>query len=140
MREKLMNVEGCDIPEELYYSKEHEWVLVKKDHVVVGITDYAQKALHEIVYVELPKVESKLNQMQSIGTVESVKAVSEVFTPITGEVTEVNEKLVESPELLNRDPYKEGWVMKVRPTNLKKDLEKLMTAQQYAECIKKLKR
>lgn len=134
-----MNVEGYNIPEGFYYSKEHEWVLIKKDHAIVGITDYAQKALHEIVYVELPAVGSKLRQMQSIGTVESVKAVSEVFTPVSGEIIGVNEKLVESPELVNRDPYNEGWIMKVRPTNLKKDLEKLMTAQQYAEYTKKLK-
>ncbi len=134
-----MNVEGYNIPEGVYYSKEHEWVLAKKDHAIVGITDYAQKALHEIVYVELPAVGSKLKQMQSIGTVESVKAVSEIFSPITGEIIGVNEKLAESPELVNRDPYNEGWIMKVRPTNLKKDLEKLMTAQQYAEYMKKLK-
>jgi glycine cleavage system H protein len=134
-----MNVEGYNIPEGFYYSKEHEWVLIKKDHAIVGITDYAQKALHEIVYVELPAVGSKLKQMQSIGTAESVKAVSEVFTPVSGEITGVNEKLAESPELVNRDPYNEGWIMKVRPTNLKNDLEKLMTAQQYAEYMKKLK-
>jgi len=134
-----MNVEGYNIPEEFRYSKEHEWVLVEKNHAVVGITDYAQKALHEIVYVELPSVGSKLKQMQSIGTVESVKAVSEIFTPITGEILEINEKLAENPELLNKDPYNDGWIMKVRPTNLKRDLEKLMTAQQYAEYMKKLK-
>jgi len=137
--EKSMKVEGYNIPEGFYYSKEHEWVLVKKDCAVVGITDYAQKALHEIVYVELPTVGSKLKQMQSIGTVESVKAVSEVFTPISGEIIEANEELAESPELLNKDPYNDGWIMKIRPTNLKKDLEKLMTAQQYAEHIRKLK-
>lgn len=134
-----MKLEGYNIPEGFYYSKEHEWVLVKKDHAIVGITDYAQKALHEIVYVELPAVGSELKQMQSVGTVESVKAVSEVFTPVSGEIIGVNEKLAESPELVNRDPYNEGWIMKVRPTNLKKDLEKLMTAQQYAEYMKKLK-
>lgn len=134
-----MNVEGYNIPEEFYYSKEHEWILVKKDNAIVGITDYAQKALHEIVYVELPTVGSKLKQMQSTGTVESVKAVSEVFTPISGEIIEANEELAESPELLNKDPYNDGWIMKVRPNNLKKDLEKLMTAQQYAEYIRKLK-
>lgn len=133
-----MSLEGY-IPEELYYSKEHEWVQVKKDRAIVGITDYAQKALHEIVYIELPTVGSQLKQTQSIGTVESVKAVSEIFTPITGEIIEVNKKLAESPELLNKDPYNDGWIMKVRLTNLKRDLEKLMTAQQYAEYIKKLK-
>lgn len=131
--------EDYKIQEEFYYSKEHEWAQVKKDHVVVGITDYAQKTLHEIVYVEAPKAGSKLKQMQSIGTVESVKAVSEVYTPITGEIIEVNEKLAENPELLNNDPYNDGWIMKVRPTDLKKDLEKLMTAQQYASYLKKLK-
>jgi len=134
-----MNVQGYNIPEELRFSKEHEWIRVKKDHATVGITDYAQRALHEIVYVELPKVGSKLKQMQSMGTVESVKAVSEVFSPVSGDIIEVNEKLAESPELLNKDPYNDGWIIKVRPTNLKKDLEKLMTAQQYAEYVKKLK-
>jgi glycine cleavage system H protein len=134
-----MSVEGCSIPEELYYSKEHEWVRVKKDYAIVGITDYAQKTLHEIVYVGLPAVGSELKQMQSIGTVESVKAVSEVFTPITGKIIEVNEKLTENPELLNKDPYDEGWIMKVHLTNLKKDLEKLMTAQQYEDYVRKLK-
>jgi len=134
-----MNVEGYNIPKELYYSKEHEWILVKKDHAIVGITDYAQKALHEIVYVELPTIGSELKEMQSLGTVESVKAVSEVFAPLSGEIIEINEKLAESPELLNKDPYSEGWIIKVRPTNLRKDLEKLMTAQQYADYLKKLK-
>jgi glycine cleavage system H protein len=131
--------EEYSIPEELYYSKEHEWVQVKKDYAVIGITDYAQKVLHEIVYVESPKVGSRLDQMQSLGTVESVKAASEIFTPIAGEVIEVNTKLAEDPELLNQDPYKDGWIIKVRPANLKKDLERLMTAKQYMEYIKKLK-
>jgi len=134
-----MDVEDYNVPEELYYSKMHEWVRVKKDHTVVGITDYAQKALHEIVYVELPTVGSGLKQMQSIGTVESVKAVSEVFTPISGETIRVNERLAESPELLNKDPYNDGWMIEIRPNNLKKDLEKLMNAQQYVEYVKKLR-
>lgn len=134
-----MNSEDYEIPKELYYSKEHEWVMTKKDHVVLGITDYAQKALHEIVYVELPKVGTKLKQMQSIGTVESVKAVSEIFSPISGEIIEVNEKLAESPELLNNDPYNQGWIMKLRSNILKDDLEKLMNAKQYGEYLKKLK-
>ena len=134
-----MSVEGYHTPKEFYYSKEHEWLQIEKNHAVIGITDYAQKSLHEIVYVGLSIVGSKLKQMQSLGTVESVKAVSEVFTPISGEIIEVNEKLAESPELLNKDPYHDGWIIKVRPTNLKKELETLMTAQQYAEYLKKFK-
>ena len=133
-----MKTSDYEIPEGLYYSKEHEWALVKIDHVVVGITDYAQKALHEIVYVELPSVGSEIKQMKTMGTVESVKAVSEIFAPISGKVVETNKNLVESPELLNKHPYTDGWIAKVKPTDLDSELKGLMNAQKYAEYINKL--
>jgi len=133
-----MKTHGCEIPDELYYSKEHEWVVVKRDHVIVGITDYAQKALHEIVYMELPSVGAEVKQTKTMGTVESIKAVSEIFAPISGKVVEINKNLVECPELLNKSPYTEGWIAKVKPVNLDSELGSLMNAQKYAEYINKL--
>lgn len=134
----MMKIGDYEIPKGLYYSKEHEWVLIKGDRVIVGITDYAQKALHEIVYVELPLVGSEVKQMRTMGTVESVKAVSEIFAPISGKVVETNQNLVENPELLNEHPYTDGWIIKVQPTNLNRELKSLMNTQEYAEYISKL--
>jgi glycine cleavage system H protein len=133
-----MQINDYEIPEGLYYSKEHEWIQIKGDHVIVGITDYAQKSLHEIVYVEFPSVGSELKQMEIMGTVESVKAVSEIFTPISGKVVETNKKLAENPELLSKHPYTDAWIAKVQPTNLKKELENLMSMQEYAKYIRKV--
>jgi len=134
----MMRVRDYEIPDELYYSKEHEWARVEGEYAVVGITDYAQKALHEIVYVETPTIGFKLKQMESMGVVESVKAVSNIFAPFSGEIIEINEDLAESPELLNKDPYGAGWIARIHLTNLKNDLKNLMKAQQYAEYIIKL--
>jgi len=133
-----MHSEGYEIPEDLYYSKDHEWARIEDDLAVVGITDYAQKSLHEIVYVELPSEGMELKQMDSFGTVESVKAVSEIFSPVSGEVVQVNQALEESPELVNKDPYGEGWIIKIRLNDLEGDLKNLMDAKQYADYLKKL--
>lgn len=126
------------VPENLYYTKEHEWLKVQGDAAIMGITDYAQKSLHEIVFVDLPEVGRKVKQMESIGTVESVKAVSEIYTPISGEIIEVNTELNEKPELVNQDPYGKGWIAKIQPENLEKELKNLMTPQQYKEHLKTL--
>jgi len=126
------------VPENLYYTKEHEWLKVEGDTAIMGITDYAQKSLHEIVFVDLPEVGRKVKQMESIGTVESVKAVSEIYTPISGEIIEVNTELNEKPELVNQDPYGKGWIAKIQPENLEKELKNLMTPQQYKEHLKTL--
>jgi len=133
-----MRVLNYEIPDKLYYSKEHEWVRIEGKEAVVGITDYAQKQLHEIVYVEVQKVGANLEQSQTMGTVESVKSVSDIFTPVSGKITEVNEELVESPELLNQDPYGKGWLARINLTDVNRDLKKLMTAQQYADYIKEI--
>jgi len=133
-----MNGPDYNFPTELYYSKEHEWVRLQGKAALVGITDYAQKQLHEIVYVELPRKGSDIRQSQTLGTVESVKSVSDVFSPVSGKITEVNIELAESPELLNQDPYGRGWIAKINLTDLKKDSQNLLTAKQYAELIKKL--
>ncbi|MEM2875624.1 MAG: glycine cleavage system protein GcvH, partial [Candidatus Bathyarchaeia archaeon] len=105
-----MSVEKYKVPDSLYYSREHEWLRKEDEYVVVGITDYAQKSLHEIVFVELPEVGVEVDQMEMLGTIESVKAVSDIFSPVSGKVIEVNEKLIDKPELLNSDPYNEGWI------------------------------
>ena len=102
------------LPAELLYSKEHEWVKIEGDTAIVGITDYAQNSLGDIVYVELPRVGKQIDQFGNIGVVESVKAVSDLFTPIGGEITEVNGALEADPAALNRDPYGAGWLFKVK--------------------------
>jgi len=131
-----MCVLDYEISDKLYYSKEHEWVRIEGEEAVVGITDYAQKQLHEIVYAEVQKVGANIEQFQTMGTVESVKSVSDIFAPVSGKITKVNEELAESPELLNQDPYGKGWLARVNLKDFKKDLNKLMMAQQYADYIK----
>lgn len=135
---KPLRVLDYDVPEGLYYSKEHEWVKVEGKTATIGITDYAQKALHEIVYVETPKVNSQIEQFQSMGSVESVKSVSDLFAPVSGRIIEINPELAESPELLNEDPYNKGWIAKVELKNFDEDLKKLLTAEQYADYIRSL--
>lgn len=133
-----MRVLDYEIPDKLYYSKEHEWLRLDNKEAVMGITDYAQKQLHEIVYVEVQKKGTEIKQFQTMGTVESVKSVSDIFSPATGKITQVNTELSDKPELLNQDPYGNGWLAKVEITDPKKDLAKLLTPQQYAEYIKSL--
>jgi glycine cleavage system H protein len=104
-------------PPDLLYSKEHEWVKVDGDTATIGITDYAQNSLGDIVYVELPKVGATVAQFSSVGVVESVKAVSDLFTPIAGEVVEINPELENDPALVNREPYAGGWMFKLKLTD-----------------------
>jgi len=132
----MMRVSDYEIPDKLYYSKEHEWVRLEGKDAIAGITDYAQKQLHEVVYVEVQKEGSEVKQFQTMGTVESVKSVSDVFSPVTGKITRVDKELSDSPERLNEDPYGKGWLAKISLTDFKKDMEKLLTAAQYADYIK----
>ena len=104
----------ANVPEDLHYSKDHEWVRVDGDQAIIGITDYAQNSLGDVVYVELPKADDEFAANESFGSVESVKAVSEVFTPVTGVVVKINESLADEPETVNSDPYGDGWMIKVR--------------------------
>jgi len=122
---------------ELRYTKEHEWARLDAGKVRVGITDYAQKELHEIVMVDLPAVGTKLKAAQKLGTVDSVKATSDIFAPVTGEVAEVNGKLEEAPELVNKDPYGQGWMIVIKPANVK-ELDALLTAAAYQKLVKDL--
>ena len=126
------------VPENLYYTKEHEWLKIEDDTATMGITDYAQKSLHEIVFVDLPQIKRKVRQMEPIGTVESVKAVSEIYTPISGEIIEVNKELNEKPELVNQDPYGKGWIAKIRPEKLDEEIKNLLDPEKYREYLKAL--
>ena len=126
------------IPAEFYYTKEHEWVHIENTNCRIGVTDYAQNSLHEIVYVDLPKVGAKVAQMQSLGTVESVKAVADVYSPISGVVLEVNSELSDAPELVNKSPYEKGWITIIRPDDLKKELSTLMRPEDYRDFVKKI--
>ena len=134
-----IKVNGYEIPTDLLYSKEHEWVRVEKDrNARIGITDYAQKSLHEVVYVELPEEGATAEQMKPIGTVESIKAVSEVYSPLSGKIIRINERLMDSPELVNVSPYDEGWIAVIKPLDLEKEVENLMTPKQYGRFIEQL--
>lgn len=122
-------------PTDYLYSREHEWVRVEDDVIVMGITEFAQQELGEVVFVELPEVGQVFNTNDEVGTIESVKAVAEVYTPVAGEVIEVNDAIVDDPELINEDPHHEGWLIKVRFSSAS-DLKSLMTAEQYEEFVK----
>jgi glycine cleavage system H protein len=123
-------------PEGLKYTREHEWIKVEGDKGRVGITHYAQDQLGDIVFVELPKKGRQLRQMEAFGVVESVKAVSDLYSPVTGEVVEANTALEQKPELINQDPYGQGWMIVVKVRNAK-ELKALMTAEQYTAFLEK---
>ena len=127
-----MKAYDYDIPDDLKYTKEHEWLRSKGGIVVVGITDYAAKTLNDVVYVTLPKAGDRVTQFKSMGTVESIKAVSELYCPATGTVTKVNDKLVSQPELVNKSPYSDGWLLEVQPSNLVAETKNLLDAKAYA--------
>ena len=131
-------VEGREILSELKYTKEHEWIRFEGDRCRVGITDYAQNSLHEVVYADLPKVGRTLSKGESLGTVESVKAVSEVYSPVSGEVLETNQRLVDAPELINQQPYADGWLILMKPSKLNEETNSLMSAKEYGELLEKL--
>lgn len=107
-----------EVPEGLYYTKEHEWMRIEGDEVFIGITDHAQNALTDIVYIELPAKDEQLEEMDEFAIVESVKSASPIFAPISGTITAVNEALDDAPELMNQDPYGEGWIIKYRPDDM----------------------
>jgi glycine cleavage system H protein len=119
-------------PDDLLFTKEHEWLRIADDTGSIGISDHAQKELGEIVYIELPKPGMKFNSGESFGSVESVKAVSELFIPVSGEVVEINEELGAAPEKINEDPYGAGWMIRVRLLNQAETAD-LMSAEEYAE-------
>lgn len=121
-------------PDDYLYSQEHEWVRVEEDVCILGITEFAQEELGEVVYVELPEVGQVFDAGDEIGTIESVKAVAEMYTPVAGEIVEINEAVADNPEILNDDPHKDGWLVKVQFSS-DSDLKKLMNAEQYATFV-----
>ncbi len=129
--------ESYEVPEDLLYTRDHEWVKVEKKTAVIGITDYAQKKLREIIYIEMPNVNTKVRQREVLGTVESVKATSDIYSPVSGKIVEVNSKLLDNPELLNDSPYREGWIARIEMAD-PIELEKLMDADEYLRYIEGL--
>ena len=124
-------------PEENLYSKDHEWISVQNDIGTIGITDYAQHELGDVVYVDLPEVGDSFEASEPFGSVESVKAVSEVFCPLAGEVIEVNGKLEQTPELVNQSPHQNAWMIKLRVGN-PDELDELLSAEEYEEYLQEL--
>ena len=122
----MVKVEGYEVPEGLYYSKDFAWIKIEGDKVRMGITDYAQKSLREIVYAELPAAGSAVKQGEPFGTLESVKAVSDLIAALSGTIEEVNTEVQSKPETLNEDPYTKGWLLVVKPANLQAELLNLM--------------
>jgi glycine cleavage system H protein len=125
----------ANVPEDLHYSKDHEWVRVEDGVAVIGITDYAQNSLGDVVYVELPKAGDEFATNESFGSVESVKAVSEIFSPVSGTVVEVNSTLNDEPEKVNEDPYGEGWMIRIRMSS-PGAVDSLLTAAEYEDFTK----
>ena len=125
----------ANIPEDLHYSKDHEWIRVEGDIGTIGVTDHAQNALGDVVYVELPKAGESFEAHEAFGSVESVKAVSELFTPVAGDITEVNESLHDEPEKVNTDPYGSAWMIRIR-VKVKGEIDGLLTPAEYEDYTK----
>jgi glycine cleavage system H protein len=129
----MVKVDGYEVPEGLYYSKDFAWIKIEGDKIRMGLTDHAQKQLREIVYTDLPEPGTEVKQNEPYGTVESVKAVSDLIAAISGTVEEVNEEVQSNPELLNEDPYVKGWILVVKPSNLQAELPTLMDFDKAVE-------
>jgi glycine cleavage system H protein len=127
-----------EFPDHLKYTKEHEWARVEDGSVVIGVTDYAQDSLGEVVYVELPQEGGKVTKDEAFGVIESTKAVSDLYSPVSGTVSDVNDTLLDSPELINEDPYDEGWILRIDMSD-PSELEKLLDAAAYASYIEEEK-
>ncbi len=125
----------ANVPENLHYSKDHEWVRVEGDTAVIGITDHAQDQLGDVVYVELPRAGDEFVANESFGSVESVKAVSEIFTPVSGKVAESNDSLTDEPEKVNKDPYGDVWMIKIKMSS-PAEVDSLLTAAEYEDFTK----
>ncbi|MBS3741572.1 MAG: glycine cleavage system protein GcvH [Candidatus Cloacimonetes bacterium] len=123
------------VKDDLYYTENHEWVQFNDDSALVGITDYAQNELGDVVFVELPEKELKLEQDDVLATIEAVKAVEEIYSPVSGVVLESNLDLEDNPELINSSPYEEGWIAKIELDNKEKDMKNLISADEYRELI-----
>jgi len=137
-KQKMVKVDSYEIPEGLHYSKEWFWVKIENGKAKMGITDYAQKQLREIVFVELPSVGGTLKANEPFGSVESVKAVSDLIAPLSGTIEQINQEVTNKPELLNEDPYRKGWLLVIAPNNLDAELTALMDFNTSVEWHKSL--
>jgi glycine cleavage system H protein len=122
------------IPEDLKYTKDHEWARIDNDIATIGITDFAQSELGDIVYIDLPEIGIAAEQSKAFGTIEAVKAVSDLFSPLTGEVVDINNKISDTPEIVNKDPYGEGWLIKIKISKTS-ELNNLLNKSQYEKLI-----
>lgn len=136
MERKSIKVKDYIIPLDLYYTETDEWISIEGEIATVGITDYAQKKLKNIINVELPEKNRNVNKGESIGIVESIKAVADIYSPLTGVVVDVNEELLDKPELINHDPYGKGWIFKIKYSD-KNEINELMTPEKYSDKISK---
>ncbi len=136
---EYIEVLGYKVAKDRKYTKTDEWIRVENNVGIVGITDYAQKKLKNIVSVELPEVSREVKAQESVGVVESIKTVADLYTPVSGKIIEVNERLVDEPELINKDPYGEGWIFKLEIADVS-ELENLLTPEQYAKLIEERER
>jgi len=134
-----LKIKNYDVPEGLLYTKEHEWAKIQGQVAIVGITDYAAKTLNDIVYVSLPSIRQELQQHAAFGTVESIKAVSELYSPCSGTVSKTNSTLGSHPELVNQSPYDNGWLLEISFKNLEAEKKNLLTAAEYAKYLESLK-
>jgi glycine cleavage system H protein len=134
----LSNPSPYQVPDGLFYTKEHEWARVTGGTAKVGITDYAAKTLNDIVYLTLPSAGKEVKQFSSFGTVESIKAVSELYAPLSGTVTGTNQELTNHPELINQSPYEAGWIIELKPSMLEEERKTLLSPRQYEEFLKSL--
>jgi glycine cleavage system H protein len=134
----LSNPSQYSIPEELFYTKEHEWARVTGGTARVGITDYAAKTLNDIVYLTLPSVGKDVKQLSSFGTVESIKAVSELYAPLSGTVESTNQELTNHPELINQSPYDAGWIIELKHSKLEEEKKTLLSPRQYDDFLRSL--
>lgn len=136
MERKSIKVKDYLVPLDLYYTETDEWISIEGEIATVGITDYAQKKLKNIITVELPEKNRNVNKGESIGIVESIKAVADIYSPLTGVVVDVNEELLDKPELINHDPYGKGWIFKIKYSD-KDEINELMTPEKYSDKISK---
>lgn len=134
----MSNPSPYQVPDGLFYTKEHEWARVAGGTAKVGITDYAAKTLNDIVYLTLPSAGKEVKQLSSFGTVESIKAVSELYAPLSGTVTGTNQELTNHPELINQSPYEAGWIIELKPSMLEEERKTLLSPKEYEEFLKSL--
>jgi len=134
----MIEIEGYKIIEDLLYSKDHVWIKIENNKAKIGITDYIQKNLHGIVYIELPKINSNISQGKQIALIESIKTVSEIHSPLTGKIIKINEELKSKPELINESPYENGWIAIIEPTNFEKEKNDFLNFEKYIEYLRKI--